>query len=497
MADEHDDMAKASSMTLEHSAPFPVKSHSTLEEASVINEKSVLRKMDLRLIPIVSALYLLCFLDRGNIGNARIEGLLEDIDLSGQQYNMCLTAFFFTYAAFELPSNMVLKRLRPSIWLSAIMVGVGIVMTLMGIVQNYHGLLISRIFLGVTEAGLFPGVAFYITTWYCRHEAQFRQALFFSAASVAGAFSGLLAFAIAAIQKMDGVGGLDGWRWIFILEGLLTVIVSASAFFIISDYPHEAKFLSEDEKAWVVHRLKSQYGSNLEGPKSFQWKYLWEAVSDYQIWIGVVALWGIIVPLYGISFFLPSIIRDLGYSSSEAQLLTVPIYVTAAIFAVVSAWLSDRAKKRSPFLIFHCACIIIGFAIVIASTGRGVPGVVYFGIFLAVSGIYPGIPSIVCWISNNLAGDYKRAVGMGLHIGLGNIGGAMASNFYRAQDAPNYYLGHGLELGFGVAGLIAVITLRVVYHRVNKARDAMGTGNLTAEEMVRMGDKSPAFRYML
>ncbi|KAL3439922.1 major facilitator superfamily domain-containing protein [Aspergillus insuetus] len=480
MAVENDEMAKASDLTLEHSAPFTSHSHSSLEEPSTVNEKKVLRKMDIRLIPIVSALYLLCFLDRGNIGNAKIEGLLEDINLTSAQYNMCLTAFFFTYAAFELPSNMVLKRLRPSIWLSAIMVGVGIVMTLMGIVQNYHGLLVSRIFLGVAEAGLFPGVAFYITTWYCRHAAQFRQALFFSAAS-----------------KMDGVGGLDGWRWIFILEGLLTVLVSALAFFIISDYPHEAKFLSEDEKAWVMHRLKNQYGSNVEGPNSFQWKYLWEAVSDYQIWIGVVALWGIIVPLYGISFFLPSIIRDLGYSSSKAQLLTVPIYVGGALFSIVSAWLSDRAKKRSPFLIFHCCCIIIGFAIVIASTGRGVPGVVYFGIFLAVSGIYPGIPSIVNWIRNNLAGDYKRAVGMGLHIGLGNIGGAMASNFYRAQDAPNYYLGHGLELGFGVAGLIAVITLRIVYQRVNKSREENGTGNLTTEEMVRMGDKSPAFRYML
>ncbi|KAL3471367.1 putative MFS nicotinic acid transporter Tna1 [Aspergillus californicus] len=493
MAREQGDMAKPSTTTLEHSTAFAVKSHSTLEEASVVEEKKVLRKMDLHLIPIVTALYLLCFLDRGNIGNARIEGLLDDLSLSGSQYNMCLTAFFFTYAVFELPSNMVLKRLRPSIWLPAIMVGVGVVMTLMGTVQNYHGLLIARIFLGVTEAGLYPGVAFYITTWYCRQEAQLRQAMFFSAASVAGAFSGLLAFAIA---KMDGVGGLEGWRWIFILEGILTVVVSAAAFFIISDYPHTAKFLTEDEKAWVISRLRSQYGSGVEESQSFQWSYLWAAISDFQIWLGVLALYGILCPLYAISFFLPSIIRDLGYSSSSAQLLTVPIYVTAAIIAVVSAWLSDRAGKRSPFLIFHFACIITGFMIVIAATGRGVPGVVYSGIFLAVSGIYPGIPSIVTWVGNNQAGDYKRAVGMGLHMGLGNFSGAMASNFYRAQDAPNYYLGHSLELGFAVGGLIAVITLRVVYQIVNKSRDAKGTGTFTAAEMARMGDKSPAFRYM-
>jgi len=130
-----------------------------------LDEKAILRKMDLRLIPMLALLYLLSFLDRGNIGNAKIEGLTEDLGMSGAQYNWCLTVFFFTYAAFEVPSNLLLKKLRPSVWLPTIMVAWGIVMTLMGIVQNYHGLLIARIFLGVTEAGLFPGVAYYITMW--------------------------------------------------------------------------------------------------------------------------------------------------------------------------------------------------------------------------------------------------------------------------------------------------------------------------------------------
>jgi sugar phosphate permease len=130
-----------------------------------LDEKAILRKMDLQLIPMLALLYLLSFLDRGNIGNAKIEGLTEDLGMSGAQYNWCLTVFFFTYAAFEVPSNLLLKKLRPSVWLPTIMVAWGIVMTLMGIVQNYHGLLIARIFLGVTEAGLFPGVAYYITMW--------------------------------------------------------------------------------------------------------------------------------------------------------------------------------------------------------------------------------------------------------------------------------------------------------------------------------------------
>ncbi|KAI4240857.1 MAG: hypothetical protein L6R42_011426, partial [Xanthoria sp. 1 TBL-2021] len=257
-------------------------------DTSGVDPKKVLLKMDLHLIPMLALLYLLSFLDRGNIGNARIEGLVDSLHMTGPQYNWCLTVFFFTYCLFEVPSNLLLKRLRPSIWLPSIMVAWGTVMTLMGIVQDFKGLLIARLFLGVTEAGLYPGVAYYITMWYCRTEAQFRQAMFFSAASVAGAFSGLLAFAIA---KMDGVGGYEGWRWIFILEGILTVLVAIIAFFTIYDFPETAKFLNETERAWVVHRLRYQgskdSGQMVAESEHFKWKYVRDAFTDWQIYLGL------------------------------------------------------------------------------------------------------------------------------------------------------------------------------------------------------------------
>lgn len=116
-------------------------------------------QMDIRLIPMLALLYLLSFLDRGNIGNAKIEGLQEDLKMTDDQYNLCLTVFFFTYAAFEVPSNLLLKKLRPSRWLPIIMVAWGTVVTLMGIVQNFQGLLSARLFLGIAEAGLYPGCA--------------------------------------------------------------------------------------------------------------------------------------------------------------------------------------------------------------------------------------------------------------------------------------------------------------------------------------------------
>ncbi|KAL2855820.1 major facilitator superfamily domain-containing protein, partial [Aspergillus pseudodeflectus] len=256
------DLEKPGALALEHGNATPTGSLGEKGVGAMVApqfspemQKRVLRKMDLRLIPMLALLYLLAFLDRGNIGNAKIEGMLDDLHMSGREYNWCLTVFFFTYVAFELPSNLLLKKLRPSRLLPLLMVAWGIVMTLMGIVQNYHGLLIARLFLGVAEAGLYPGIAYYITLWYPRHLAQYRQAMFFSAASIAGAFSGILAWAIA---KMDGVGNYAGWRWIFILEGILTVLVGVVAPFFMYDFPETAKFLTEEERQYVIHSLRSQ-----------------------------------------------------------------------------------------------------------------------------------------------------------------------------------------------------------------------------------------------
>lgn len=261
--------------------------------------------------------------------------------------------------------------------------------------------------------------------WYCRHEIQFRQAMFFSAASVAGAFSGLLAF---GISKMDGVGNLEGWRWIFILEGIVTVLVAIASFWLLHDFPETANFLTEEERAFVVYRLKYQGqqqsgGQRVAQTEEFKWKYVGQAFADWQIWVNVFVYWGIVCPLYGISLFLPTIVRNLGYTSSTAQLLTVPIYVTAAILAVVFAWISDRVGKRSPFIIAFLCVMVVGFAMCIGTDPKEKPGVVYAGVFLIACAIYPSFPGNISWLSNNLAGSYKRSAGMAIQIGVGNLGG--------------------------------------------------------------------------
>lgn len=213
--------------------------------------------------------------------------------------------------------------------------------------------------------------------------------------------------------------------------------------------------------------------------------------------------WGIVCPLYGISLFLPSIINELGYVATTAQLLTIPIYVTAAVLAILVCWLSDKAAKRGasrwPYVFVPMVVILIGFVMAISASAKGgVPGVVYAGVFIATCGIYPAFPGNITWISNNLAGSYKRAAGMAFQIGIGNLGGAMASNFYRAQDAPKYILGHALEIGFVVAGLVACVSLRVIYGMANARREKSDEAErLTNEQLADLGDKSPTFRYTL
>lgn len=466
-----------------------------------VDKKKLLKKMDMNIIPILSILYLLSFLDRGNVGNANIEGLSVDLGLTGPQYNMCLTVFFFTYSAFEVPSNMILKKLRPSIWLPTIMVAWGVVMTLMGLVKNYHGLLICRIFLGLTEAGLYPGVGYYLTLWYCRSEIQFRQAMFFSAASIAGAFSGLLAFGIG---KMKGVAGLHGWQWIFILEGIATVVVAFIAFFFVHDFPETARFLTEEEREFVMWRLKYDGNDSSDGGElvaqndSREWKYVWAAFTDVQVLVHLFLYFGVVVPLYGISLFLPTIVNNLGYTSSTAQLMTIPIYVLAAIASVTQAWFSDRYGKRSPFILVNLLFMLFGYLLAFNLSHKK-PIAVYVGCYFIALGLYPALPAIVSWMSNNVAGTYKRAVAMAIQIGIGNLSGAIASNIYRAEDKPEFKLGHGMEIMFVCIGIVALIVLNLGYHRVNKQKaEKVASGaydDCTPLELSEMGDRSPFFRY--
>ena len=258
-------------------------------------ERKLVTRMDFRIIPVLSILYLLAFLDRTNIANASIFGLQKDLGLNGTEYSTALTIFFIPYILFEIPSNILLKKLKPHVWLSGCMFVFGFVTICQGLVQGYGGLLATRFFLGLAEAGMFPGSFYLIGMWYKRSEAQRRFSFFFGSTSLAGAFGGLLA---SAIGKMDGMRGYLGWRWIFILEGVLTCVVSFAMFFLIPGFPEDAKWLREDERVFVQARLRVDQGRSA-AERSIKVRDVVNVFKDYKIFVGGFMYFGLIVPAYG------------------------------------------------------------------------------------------------------------------------------------------------------------------------------------------------------
>lgn len=456
--------------------------------------RRMLRKVDSVLIPWLAFLYLLSFLDRSNIGNARLGTFEADLGLSGLDYNVALSVFFPFYVIAEIPSNLMMKRLRPSIWIPSIMIAWAIVTTLMGVVQNYAGLLVARAALGLAEGGLFPGITFYITMWYKRHECGFRMSIFFSAATAAGAFGGLLA---RGILEMHGVGNRPGWAWLFILEGIATFIAAVAAFWIMHDYPDTVTFLSPEEKVEIVRRLEEDRSALAD---EFDLKYFWDAIKDWKIWVHCFITIGIYTPLYSYSLFLPTIVRSLGYSNERAQLMSVPPYIVACAFCIAGGITADWHKQRGIYMMGFDIVTIVGLILLIAAKSNGAK---YAGTFLFASGIYPNVPQGVAWNGNNIGGSVKRGVGIAMHVGFGNLGGVISGFIYLKKDAPNYYPGHGINLGFVVMSLILSIFMYMYLRYENARRDRVypkKPEEYTDEERFaerECGDNASFFRYTL
>ncbi|KAJ7179140.1 MFS transporter [Mycena filopes] len=487
-----------------------------------------------RVLPPLALLWLCNFIDRSNVGNARIAGLERDTHLVDNQFNIVLTVFYATYLLVEVPSNLVMKKVKPNRWIPFLVFTWGAVTTLTSVVHNFGGLIAIRMFLGVCEGGLLPGIILYLSTIYKPHELQLRVGIFYASASLSGAFGGLLA---TAILSMDGIGGLEGWRWIFILEGLATVVSAFIAAWVLPESIAGAKFLTEEEKAFALGRFhqdeaitastlntirqaepeKSEKSDayaveHVDSPspeakpihmmdEKFEWSEVIRGLTDLQAWITGIAYLGLIVSLYSFSLFLPTIVAGLGYKGKSAQLHTVPPYVPATVMVV--AILSDRLKWRGPFILICLPFAIAGYILAIAATTNAQR---YGAVFLIAAGVYPSGPAILSILPNNGSGYYKRATTTALQLAVANTGGFIATNIYTADQAPLYHRAHSIVLGFLILAWI-LIAVNVCYCRwENKQRD-MGRrqANITAYEdlwnsgktRAPIGDRHPDFRFTL
>ena len=358
----------------------------------VADERRLVRKLDLHIIPLVMALYLFSFLDRVNIGNARLYGLEADLGLSPSQFQVAVSILFVTYLLFEVPSNLVLKLFTPRRWIAFIAFAWGVVATCMGLVESYAGLVACRLLLGALEAGLFPGLNVYLTFFYTKHELALRVGYLFVSAAIAGALGGLLAYGIG---HMDGLEGKSGWRWIMIIEGIPSAVLGIATYFLLPNDTDTASFLSESDRALVDARRGREYGATASS-RDFSRADMVLAFRDWKVWAFSFAQFGVDTMLYGYSTFLPTIIRDLGtWTPAQVQLLTVPCYFLGAATYMTTAFLSDRTQRRGLFCVLFGTVSVIGYGILLADVASGVH---YFGCFLVAGGLYVVVGLPLAWV---------------------------------------------------------------------------------------------------
>lgn len=383
-------------------------------------EKALIRKLDRWIIPPVMLLYLFSFLDRVNIGNARLYHMESDLGLVGNQYQLAVSVLFVTYILSELPSNLVIKKFTPSRWLAFITVAWGLVATLTGLVHNFASLIACRLILGALEGGLFPGLTIYLTMFYTKREYGLRIGYLFVSAAIAGSMGGLLAYAIGF---MEGVAGMNGWRWIMIIEGIPTVFLGIAIWWWLADDPESAHYLTPDERALIDLRMRRQVGRTRDGDLMHK-ADVYAGLKDVKIWLFCVGQFGGDVILYGYSTFLPTIIRGLGsWSNAQVQALTIPCYALGAVTYLVVAWLSDRTQKRAVFVIVFGLVCTVGYAILVSSASGSVK---YFGCFLAAMGLYVVVGIPLAWLPSNNPRYGKRTVATGLQLTIGNSAGVPA-----------------------------------------------------------------------
>ncbi|KAL6704979.1 hypothetical protein ACN47E_007382 [Coniothyrium glycines] len=432
-----------------------------------VEEKRLVRKIDWRLLPILGALYSIALIDRTNISNARVAGMEADLQLQiGDRYTIVLVLFFPTYFLLELPSNIVLRKVGSANWLTFIAVSWGAVMIGQGFVESWVTLAICRVLLGALEAGFFPGCVYLITCWYCRYETQKRLGGFYLVSVGIGGLANILAY---GLMQMEGVGGIRGWQWIFIIEGILTCVVAIIGWFIILDFPDRAEkkgFLTRHEAAVVLQRIENDRADSVADPLT--WAKFCHHLTDIRLWAYATMFMSTTMPAYAFSYFLPVILVGMGYSAGAANALAAPPSIAAMITAMGFAWLGDKYRVRAPVIAVQSVLAIIGLMIVAYTTNDDAR---YFGTFLGVCGCQGNIPAILAYQSNNIRGQSKRSVGSALQIGFGAIGGIIASTTFRQVDAPRYVTGLWVTAGLQFYILLVLCFTTAFFMKKNKMVD--------------------------
>ncbi|RDH27136.1 MFS general substrate transporter [Aspergillus welwitschiae] len=443
-----------------------------------IREKALVWKQDLRIVPLCAGIYLLCYLDRSNIGNAKIlnqdtgNDLLSETHMTSYQYTVALMVFLIAYALFEVPSNYLLKKLKPSRWIGFLMLAWGATTMGLGGSHNFSQVTDSAQLTFVesadpdmtaTEAGLFPGLVYYLTFWYRNSERSMRVALILASATLAGAFGGAIAYGVG---HMNEVRGLSAWRWLFIIEGAPSCASAFLVWFFLPDYPESASWLSPEEKALAIHRLKEE-GSH-GAAKAMSWEEAKEILTDWRLYAHYIVYFGISTPFSSLSLFTPAIVSGLGYADLRAQLMTVPPWAAAYVVTTVVAWSADYFNSRG----LHSALFaFIGAMGFLASAVLPADAYLhrYGCLVVAASGSFACIPPLLGWLSANIRSTAGTGLAIALNVSFGAPGQIVGVWIYKSdEEKKGYPTGHWTNAALLLMVTTGCILLRLYYGWRNK-----------------------------
>ncbi|KAJ1724734.1 hypothetical protein LPJ53_001017 [Coemansia erecta] len=454
-------------------------------------------KLDIRLVPYLALLYLFNALDRGNIGNARLAGLEEGTHLKGNDFYNALSLFFAGYTISQVPNMFILKKVTPSVLVGVTMILWGICSTSMAATKSFSGLAATRFFMGIFEAGVGPAAPIILSFFYLRHELAWRAALFYGTSTFAGAFGGLIAYGVATNLTHES---LAPWQLLFIIEGIPTIFLGIITIFVLPNSPEtlERWFVTPQEKKVAIQRSRS--GHNTDS-SLLDKKQLVAAFKDYKNIFTCLIYIGLNIPLASYTSFLPTIVKLMGYTNAKAQLMTVPPYACAIVTLLLVCWNSDRTQRRGYHVAASAAIACIGYILLISSNRVGAN---YAGACFVAMGLYPIIPLMLSWVSNNNVGHTKRAVGIALLNTFGQCFATVGTQIYKTNTAPRFFMGYGVCLAFTVVMIVVSLVLSFVLKRENARRDEIygEPKPLTPEEQqqaVENGvyDDHPSFRYFI
>lgn len=461
-------------------------------EEQVKVQKSMRRKLDFTLLPILTIVYLFNALDKGNLGNAKTGTLVQDLHLKGDQYYLITMIFYVPFCLCGIPLTLVIKKYSAARVIPILMFGFGSLSMIQAGVINFGGLFGLRMLLGIAESPMLPGVVFYLSTFYTRGELAGRVGIFYAAAAISGAFSGLIAYGVFQIKNPP----ISAWRILFLIEGAATCAFAIFAFFVLPRNSQSAWMLNEKEKEVAKERIEKDASVSVSEKLDIR-----DALRPFRDWR--YAVWAAIsftlgVPLVSVNTFLPQIVARLGYNTVKTNLYTVAPNVCGAVFLLILTQFSDRFRERG---LHSCFALVVGLAgwISLAVIPPSNVHATYGAIFLAAMGA--SAPSVLTatWYTNNTSSESRRALLAAVMIALANAAGLVSTNIFQAKWEPDYT--PSLAISGAFCGLCLIITftwtmyLRFDNSRRNRIQGVQLKAQDVATSELAKGWKSPHFRW--